>query len=60
MEVLASLSETLQPYKEVVSNTASIVTIIQLLTPILLLNDIRKAKSSAGFSIVPFLGGGVL
>lgn len=60
MEVLASLSETLQPYKEVVSTTASVVTIVQLLTPILLLNDIRKAKTAAGFSIVPFLGGGIL
>lgn len=60
MEVLASLSETLQPYKDVVSTSASIITIVQLLTPILLLNDIRKAKSSSGFSIIPFLGGGVL
>jgi hypothetical protein len=60
MEVLASLSETLQPYKDLVSTGTSVVTIIQLLTPILLLNDIRKAKTAAGFSILPFLGGGVL
>jgi solute carrier family 50 (sugar transporter) len=57
---MEALSEALQPYKDLVATSASVITIVQLLTPILLLNDIRKAKSSAGFSIVPFLGGGVL
>lgn len=60
MEVLASLSNQLQPYKEHVATVASAVTIIQLLTPSLLLNDIRKAKTTKDSSIVPFLGGGVL
>lgn len=56
MELLSQLSDTLQPYKEIVANSATAVTIAQLLTPILLLNDIRKAKTTAGFSILPFLG----
>lgn len=60
METLATLSVQLQPYKELVANIATTVTIIQLLTPAVLLNDIRKAKSAESFSIVPFLGGGVL
>lgn len=56
MEVITKLSETLQPYKEIVATTATVVTIIQLLTPILLLNDIRKTKTTANVSIIPFLG----
>lgn len=56
MELLSQLSDTLQPYKEIVAISTTAVTIVQLLTPILLLNDIRKAKTTAGVSIVPFLG----
>lgn len=56
MEVIASLSDTLQPFKELVANTAAVVTIVQMLAPALMLNDIRKSKSTSNVSIVPFLG----
>jgi hypothetical protein len=59
-EFLAPLSESLQPYKELVAQGATIITILQLLTPALLVNEIRKAKTTSGFSIAPFLGGGIL
>jgi len=60
MDIITSLSDQLQPYKDHVASIASTVTFLQLLTPILLINDIRKAKTTGEFSIAPFLGGGVL
>jgi hypothetical protein len=57
---LTELSELLLPYKELVAKSATTVTILQLLTPALLVNDIRKAGSTQNFSITPFIGGGVL
>jgi len=60
MEVLAAWSSQLQPYKETVASIATAVTVIQLLAPILMLNDIRKQKSASKFSILPFLLGGIL
>lgn len=58
--LLTELSEILLPYKEVVAKSAITVTVLQLLTPALLVNDIRKAGSTKNFSIAPFLGGGIL
>lgn len=57
---ISTLSEALQPYKELVAKFAVAITVIQLLTPSLLINDIRKAKSTKNFSIMPFIGGGIL
>lgn len=57
---LTELSELLLPYKDLVAKSAITVTILQLLTPALLVNDIRKAGSTKNFSIMPFIGGGVL
>lgn len=56
MEVLASLSEKLQPFKDLMAISISVLTICHMLTPILLLNDIKRKKSSQGVSVVPFLG----
>jgi hypothetical protein len=58
--IVSNLSEILHPYKDIVAKSAITITVIQLLTPALLVNDIRKAKSSNGHSIVPFIGGGIL
>lgn len=58
--LITELSEILLPYKELVAKSAITVTILQLLTPALLVNDIRKAGSTKNFSIAPFLGGGIL
>lgn len=61
MDVLIeNLSVVLQPYKDIVGQFAIIITVLQLLTPALLVNEIRKAKSTKGFSIVPFIGGGIM
>ncbi|CRL04461.1 CLUMA_CG017544, isoform A [Clunio marinus] len=60
MEFLENLSDSLSPYKDLVANIATTMTIAQLMTPILLINDIRKMKTTEGISIVPFLGGAVL
>lgn len=58
--VIEKLSVVLQSYKDVVGQFAIIITVLQLLTPSLLINDIRKAKSTKGFSIVPFIGGATI
>jgi solute carrier family 50 (sugar transporter) len=60
MDVLWKISDILQPYKDEVSLGASVITILQLLSPALLVNDIRKAKSAENFPIGPFLGGFIL
>jgi hypothetical protein len=58
--LLAQLSEILLPHKDLIMQSAVGITIVQLLTPVLLVNDIRKAGSSKNFSVVPFLMGGIL
>ncbi|KAG5673454.1 hypothetical protein PVAND_003500 [Polypedilum vanderplanki] len=59
-EFLAPLSKSLQPYKDHIAQGATIITILQLLSPALLVNEIRKAKTTKNFTIAPFIGGGVL
>jgi solute carrier family 50 (sugar transporter) len=58
--IIFALSEILYPYKELVAKFAVVVTVLQLLTPVTLINSIRNAKTTDGFSIVPFIGGGIL
>jgi hypothetical protein len=53
--LILRLSITLQPYKDVVSFAATWLTIAQLLSPVFVLNDMRKAKSTLGMPIVMFL-----
>lgn len=60
MEVLNQLSKLLLPYKDVIATGAIGVTMLQLLAPAMLINDIRKKKTAANESILPFVGGGVL
>jgi hypothetical protein len=60
MEALWKISDILQPYKDHVSVAASVITILQLLSPALLVNDIRKAKSAENFPVGPFLGGFIM
>ncbi|XP_070503995.1 sugar transporter SWEET1-like [Chironomus tepperi] len=58
--LIEKLSIVLHPYKDTVGQFAIIITVLQLLTPAVLVNEIRKAKSTKGFSIVPFIGGGII
>lgn len=60
MDFLWEISDKLQPYAGHVSAFAMVVTVAQMLTPALLINEIRKAKSAEKFPVAPFLGGFVL
>lgn len=60
MDLLWEISDKLQPYAGHVSAFAVVVTVAQMLTPALLINEIRKAKSTEKFPVAPFLGGFVL
>lgn len=60
MDYLWDFSDKIQPYANHVATFAMVVTTGQLLSPALLVNDIRKAKSSEKFPIAPFIGGFVL
>lgn len=51
------ISELLQPYKEAIGQTAGAVTFLHMLSGVVLLNDIRKKKTTSGGSVMPFLGG---
>lgn len=57
MEQLAVL---LEPHKEYIVNAASIVTFCHFLSGAVICNDIRKKKSTAGLSVMPFLAGFIL
>ncbi|XP_050498588.1 sugar transporter SWEET1 [Diabrotica virgifera virgifera] len=54
---MEALSNILQPYKNVVGQTASIVTIAQFFSGAFICKDIYKKKSTAGIQAVPFIGG---
>ncbi|KAG5667096.1 hypothetical protein PVAND_015095 [Polypedilum vanderplanki] len=51
---MEELSKILQPYKEIVSQSAQWLTIAQMLSPLLVLNDMRKSKSTKGMPIYMF------
>lgn len=57
MDFIANL---LEPYKEIIGQVTGVLTIGHMLSAVFLLNDIRKAKTTAGSSIIPFLGGLIL
>lgn len=54
MEVL---SNTLQPYKEVVGTVAGVVTIGQMFSGSIMCYDIYKQGTTGSVGIMPFLGG---
>lgn len=54
------ISNLLEPHTETIAQAAAGVTILNFLSGALLCNDIRKNRSTAGFSIIPFLGGFIL
>lgn len=53
-------SIALQPYKDLIGQTAAILSILQMLSPIFMFNSMRKAKSTLGMPFLPFLLIGVL
>lgn len=57
---MESLSRSLQPYKDLVSTAASIVTIGQFFSGVLICKEIYKKGSTKGVPSTPFIGGMVL
>ncbi|VEN47667.1 unnamed protein product [Callosobruchus maculatus] len=54
---MSFLIDALEPYKDVVAQVASIVTIAQMFTGVLLCRDIYNNKSTKGIPAMPFIGG---
>ncbi|XP_062554529.1 sugar transporter SWEET1-like [Armigeres subalbatus] len=54
---MEALSQSLQPYKELVGNVAAGVTVLQMFSGAFVCNDIRRKGTSDGFSPMPFIGG---
>lgn len=52
---MEAISEALLPYEGIVAKSAQWLTIIQMLSPMLMLNDMRKTKSTNGMPVVMFL-----
>lgn len=54
-QYLTNASIALQPYKGLVGQMAMIFTIVQILSPVFIFNSMRKAKSTLGIPMLPFL-----
>jgi Sugar efflux transporter for intercellular exchange len=52
---ITKLSIALQPYKALVGQSAAILSILQLLSPLFSFNEMRKKKSTMGMPFIPFL-----
>ncbi|KAB0794360.1 hypothetical protein PPYR_11199 [Photinus pyralis] len=57
---MESLSNLLQPHKELVGTVAGIVTIAQFFSGAVMCKDIYKSKSTVGTPSMPFIGGIVI
>lgn len=57
---MESLAVLLEPHKDLIANAASIATFCHMLSGTLICNKIRKAGSTAGESVLPFLAGFIL
>nr|CAH7718799.1 unnamed protein product [Callosobruchus chinensis] len=54
---MSFIVDALEPYKDVVAQVASIVTIAHMFTGVLLCRDIYNKKSTQGTPAMPFIGG---
>lgn len=54
-DFFTSASIALQPYKSIVGQSAALLSIVQMLSPLFMFNDMRKAKSTLGMPFMPFL-----
>lgn len=57
LQAMEALSQSLQPYKELVGEVASYVTIAQFFSGVFVCRDIYKKGTSKGVSPMPFIGG---
>jgi hypothetical protein len=54
-DFINELSEVLQPYKVWVGQFATLLSFAQMLSPLFVFNNMRKAKSTKGIPIIMFL-----
>jgi hypothetical protein len=54
-DFINELSEVLQPYKVWVGQFVTLLSLAQMLSPLFVFNDMRKAKSTKGIPIIMFL-----
>lgn len=59
-DLITQLSMALQPYKGRVALSAQWLTMVQILNPAFVLNNMRKEKSTLGMPVYMFLLGLVL
>lgn len=52
---IVKLSVALHPYNDLIGQTGMVVSIMQLLSPIIIFYNMRKAKSTLGMPITIFL-----
>lgn len=57
---MESLALFLEPYKDLISNSAATVTYLHQLSGAVICKNIYKQKSTVGFSVLPFLAGLVM
>lgn len=57
---MESLSKVLQPYKDMVSTFASVITILQFFSGVFVCKDIYKKGDTKGIPSTPFIGGMVV
>lgn len=57
---METISNILQPHKELVGSLASVVTIGQFFSGVFLCYDIYKKRSTQGTPAMPFIGGVVM
>lgn len=57
---MESFAVLLEPYKDLIATSAATVTYFHQLSGAVICNDIRKQKSTVGFSVLPFLAGVVM
>lgn len=54
---MESLSQALQPHKDLIGSIASVVTIAQFFSGAFICRDIYKQQSTKNVNAVPFIGG---
>lgn len=54
---MESVSQILEPYRDIVGEIATYVTIAQFFSSVPLCRDIYKKGSTKGFVATPFIGG---
>lgn len=57
---LEKLAVCLEPHKDLIANSAAIVTYFHQLSGAVICNSIRKQKSTVGHSVLPFLAGAIM